>query len=283
MQPYRLDPLEDSLRLLVFLARHKHYQPHDAGWRRWPFWVVLSVIEGEYSFFTRQPNGRCTAQPGESLVLRPGVPHRVAFSGGGVLMVMHLRFTACSGLDVLSPYHFSQAIRGAAAADIQQTQASLVPYYRTNCEQSFRAFAHRRELGMRLLRLLLQNADEPERPLSSYYAADWLAPVLGYIHENLDQPIRREDLTRVAGLSASHFSTRFCEAIGTPPMHYVRRVRLQRAMEFLTASDLTVTEIAARLAFCDPYHFSKQFKAETGLSPRQYRIGARATLREHEA
>jgi AraC-like DNA-binding protein len=48
-------------------------------------------------------------------------------------------------------------------------------------------------------------------------------------------------------------------------------MRIKRAVELLADSDLNVSESAYSLGFSDPFHFSKTFKKETGLSPAHYR------------
>ncbi|MEA4949174.1 MAG: AraC family transcriptional regulator, partial [Petrimonas sp.] len=39
----------------------------------------------------------------------------------------------------------------------------------------------------------------------------------------------------------------------------------------LQFSDLKIKEIAFRLGYYDPFHFSKAFKKETCLTPKEYR------------
>jgi len=54
-------------------------------------------------------------------------------------------------------------------------------------------------------------------------------------------------------------------------MQYVGRLRLARARELLDRSRLNVAEVARASGFCDPFHFSRVFKREFGVSPRNYR------------
>lgn len=51
----------------------------------------------------------------------------------------------------------------------------------------------------------------------------------------------------------------------------IRELRMRRAEELLREGILNVSEIAYRLDFSDPFHFSKAFKKRTGISPSEYK------------
>lgn len=51
----------------------------------------------------------------------------------------------------------------------------------------------------------------------------------------------------------------------------VQRVRIRRAREWLDGTCTPVVEIAAALGYTDAANFTRAFRRETGLSPRQYR------------
>jgi AraC-like DNA-binding protein len=54
-------------------------------------------------------------------------------------------------------------------------------------------------------------------------------------------------------------------------MEYLRRVRVRRARSLLGDVDLSIKEVARRVGFDDPYHFSKVFHKVDGLPPTLYR------------
>lgn len=54
-------------------------------------------------------------------------------------------------------------------------------------------------------------------------------------------------------------------------MEYHHQLKIQRACSYLQFSDLKIKEIAYRLGYFDPFHFSKSFKKETSLTPKEYR------------
>ncbi len=101
--------------------------------------------------------------------------------------------------------------------------------------------------------------------------ADPFVAVRRYIEENLAQPITLKALAGQANLSVSQFSAEFKRHFGTSPIDYVLGQRLQQATYFLRDHNLTVSEVARRVGFNDPFHFSRQFKKRQGISPLRYR------------
>ena len=74
----------------------------------------------------------------------------------------------------------------------------------------------------------------------------------------------------------------FREAVGVAPMAYLRRHRLQWARERLLATDVPVTQVGLEAGFKDTGHFSRAFRAEHGVSPRELRASSRS-LRTSDA
>lgn len=95
--------------------------------------------------------------------------------------------------------------------------------------------------------------------------------VARHIEENLAQPITLKALAQGANLSVSQFSVEFKRHFGTSPMDYVQSQRLKQATYFLRDHNLTICEVALKVGFSDPFHFSRQFKKHHGISPLLYR------------
>ncbi len=95
--------------------------------------------------------------------------------------------------------------------------------------------------------------------------------VIGALERDYARSWTLPDLLKVAHMSRSHFMRVFRRATGQTPIEYLIRLRLQKAMELLRQSDLTITAIAMDVGFNDSNYFTRQFKAANGVSPSQYR------------
>jgi len=103
-----------------------------------------------------------------------------------------------------------------------------------------------------------------------------LGHVLSYIESHYAEPIRMEDLIRIAGTSPSGLLRAFRGLTGRPPKEYIVRLRLARACALLRAGEANVTEAAYRSGFCDSNYFSRQFHSVMGCAPREYVARTRA-------
>jgi AraC family transcriptional regulator len=83
-------------------------------------------------------------------------------------------------------------------------------------------------------------------------------------------------LAELAGMSTFHFIRSIRDAVGEPPAHHLRSLRVAAAQEHLDRSDLTVTEIAYLRGFASSSHLSSAFRACVGTSPSPFRLRDRA-------
>ncbi|MBL9133082.1 MAG: AraC family transcriptional regulator [Verrucomicrobiaceae bacterium] len=84
-------------------------------------------------------------------------------------------------------------------------------------------------------------------------------------------PMRVAELAHLSGMSESHFSRQFKAAMGTSPIDWLRRERINQAKRRLIESDDPVKEIARQVGYHDQFFFSKDFKKMTKLTPTQFR------------
>ena len=88
------------------------------------------------------------------------------------------------------------------------------------------------------------------------------------------RPSRQYDLDQLAkqlNCSQRHFNRLFKGFMGVAPKEYIQEKRLETAKDMLLSSSLPIGRVAELVGFADIYYFSKWFKAQTGLSPSQYR------------
>ena len=92
------------------------------------------------------------------------------------------------------------------------------------------------------------------------------------IREALESDLTIQQVAEDLGVSYSNFRKLFKEFTGLSPATYQQELRLMRAKELLSTTDLTVKEIAYRLNFESPDYFSAKFKAKMGCKPSDIKI-----------
>ncbi|MDT4840064.1 HTH-type transcriptional activator RhaS [compost metagenome] len=111
-------------------------------------------------------------------------------------------------------------------------------------------------------------------PESDHPAYQKIAAVDAHIREHYANPIKLDELTRIAGLSIAQLE-RHCKRIfQLTPRQMIHKARLGAASRLL-AGRMPLDEVARSCGYTDHSAFSRQFKALTGLSPSQYRESCR--------
>lgn len=80
-----------------------------------------------------------------------------------------------------------------------------------------------------------------------------------------------ERLAILAGMSRSAFASRFTSLVGEPPLRYLSRWRMHKAIEMIRENRLTTAEIASLVGYESEAAFSKAFKKWNGQGPGAYR------------
>ena len=91
------------------------------------------------------------------------------------------------------------------------------------------------------------------------------------IRKTLESNFTIQQLAEEMGMSYSNFRKLFKEHTGMAPALYQQDLRLQRAKELLSTTDLSIKEIAYALNFDSPDYFSSKFRAKTGMKPSEFR------------
>jgi len=91
------------------------------------------------------------------------------------------------------------------------------------------------------------------------------------MHTQLDQDLTLRALAAASYLSPFHFARLFKKLTGSTPHNYLAGVRAARAQLLLAETELSVTEVGARVGYLSASHFTKAFRLATGTTPREFR------------
>lgn len=106
---------------------------------------------------------------------------------------------------------------------------------------------------------------------------------LGLMHERPLHAWTLDTLAKEVGVSRSSLAERFMSFVGTPPMQYLQRWRLQIAASKLAEGVSNIATIAAEIGYESEAAFSRAFKRSVGTPPAEWRnkrlMSASAPLR----
>lgn len=101
---------------------------------------------------------------------------------------------------------------------------------------------------------------------------------IDHVVRNLGEPLRLEDVARVAHFSPFHFHRVFQSIVGETLGQFVKRLRLERALQRMShAPKTSLTRIALECGFASSSDFSRGFKQRYGVAPSRFDL---ATWRE---
>ncbi len=106
---------------------------------------------------------------------------------------------------------------------------------------------------------------------ASHLSPDVAHRVQEFISNHLHEGLTLKDLARFLGYSDKYCSDLFKALTGIPFSHYLKRLRLERAVGLLAESNATLSCIAETLGFSDQFAFSHFFKNAVGCSPQRFR------------
>ncbi len=97
-----------------------------------------------------------------------------------------------------------------------------------------------------------------------------------FIEQRIDNPPTLDAIARYVNVGRRQLERAFHEALGISPMSFLRGMRLDYGRWQLRHDSRSITDIALECGFSDGAHFSRDFRARYGVSPREFRRQAGA-------
>ena len=91
------------------------------------------------------------------------------------------------------------------------------------------------------------------------------------MERHIENPISIQEIANSMDISRDVLERRFRTVTRLSPKQYYMRMRLERAVDYLRHSTISITDIAASCGFSDSAHFAKVFSKTFGRSPSRDR------------
>lgn len=99
----------------------------------------------------------------------------------------------------------------------------------------------------------------------------YVEEAISYIHRHYAMEISQSAIANAIGISPSYLSKQFKEDLGIGFADFLCNYRLDKAKALLIQTDRSNKEIAQMVGFSDDAYFSRVFKKDTGMTPKEYR------------
>lgn len=132
------------------------------------------------------------------------------------------------------------------------------------------------ELAISPERKTLSSRDYSDAPDSA--AADTIKQVISFLMKNIAKDVHLSDAARFFGMSEPAFSRFFKRNTGHGFVHYLNRMRVNRACDLLAGTDKPVTDVCFETGFNNLSNFNRQFRRLCNLAPSEYRRQAKRNM-----
>lgn len=102
------------------------------------------------------------------------------------------------------------------------------------------------------------------------YSNDIVRITHEYLEAHYADEITLEDVAEQVNISPQYFSKLIKKNTGFNFTEWLSMIRIQKAKELLTNTNLTVKEVCFKVGYKDPNYFSRIFKKRMGMTPSEY-------------
>lgn len=245
--------------------------------------TALEIIHPLQNEYTVKTNGDTIIfHPGDILLIPPGELHALFAPPEGKRLILQFDYSLFAGmtgmdslLHMLRPYRIIRKTEASQeAASLSGLLHEILEEYQS--EDPFREpSVHSLLLRffVTLARAEVTDAGKfPELSPSKQqeYIEKFMA-ICDHINEHCTEPLRIDDLARLAGFSRYHFSRLFKQFTGVSCHEYLTGRRLAYAERLLLSPELSVAEVAMRSGFNSLSTFNRIFRSRKHCTPSFYK------------
>ena len=224
--------------------------------------------------------------PGEGIFINSGILHGawdVNFSASRIhSIVFHPRLVSGSTDSIFHQKYVSPLIHNIAMESLFLSPAVLwQKRILDTIENTWQAcfhepFGHEFTVRNQLSELLFQihcNYTSPKLIIDqgSIRNSIRIKQMLQFIHDNYTEELNVFQIANSASIGSSECLRCFKNTIGTTPIQYLRKYRLQCACQLLLSTESSINDIASQCGFHDLSYFIKTFREYKGETPGEYR------------
>lgn len=119
--------------------------------------------------------------------------------------------------------------------------------------------------------LVYEVYDELDKGKVAIIEPDMIAIAQKYMDEHYGETVSIQNIREMLGISNSHFHRLFTARTGQSPQEYLINRRLDATKKYLSATNCTLREIAAKCGFSDELNLMRMFRRHVHMSTTEYR------------
>ena len=121
------------------------------------------------------------------------------------------------------------------------------------------------------IRAYANSSDAPPKGWLAAMSDNHLSRAMEAMHSALDRDWSVESLAREARMSRSAFALKFRTVLGQTPLEYLTQWRMYKAGAMIRSKNASFSEAALAVGYGSESSFSRVFRREMGVAPREFR------------
>lgn len=212
-----------------------------------------------------------TVDPGELLVIFPGIPHSYEpqQAGDGLMLICSDRLFSNAEEDwlTLRPARPVISLKDVDR-DVAYCLERMGDFARGVPMNAMLAQAYLSLIFLRILPAL-----QPERPVLPG-DTDLLYQAMQFMSQNLTAPLTLRSTARALGVNSYYLSHMFSERLHMGFRTYLNALRIDQARRYLRVTNRPIEDIAVACGFANLRTFDRVFAERCGCTPRDFRKAA---------
>lgn len=277
----RFDPRQTMQRDTFEVFHYREPRPNSVEVHHHDFYEVYYLLGGEVEYWV---DGRIIRmQPGDLLLINPLELHRPILEEGGSrvyerivlwidreylegLFSDRVRLSSCFDTSLPTHTHLIRPAASERSALTAQLSEMVREFYSREFGSELCAYGLFLQFMVQLNRMAVhaQGGQEETQQLSTL-----VQQVMGYIGENLGQPMTLESIAARFYISKYYLAHAFSREVGVSVYRYVMLRRLMMARQMLIAGE-SAGQVCRSCGFADYTSFYRAFRSEYGVSPRAF-------------
>lgn len=122
-----------------------------------------------------------------------------------------------------------------------------------------------------IIKMVIDHLNDGKNILGAADQSDLIKEICYHIENNYHNKLTRKKLAAYYGYNEDYIGKLFKREMSRSISTYINEIRIQKAKELLSHTDLSVQNISELIGFSDVFYFSKKMKTMTGMSPTEWR------------
>lgn len=220
---------------------------------------------------------------GDLILIDADVPHRLKVTAPKHCRILNIEFIMKPCPDVF--YSIRSLV--SAVPDVHNLLTSHSPYFilkdpdevlsayiqelirQLNGLESSNNFTQQLLLSQLLVKVSQIHASVHNMAVSN--SSQYVRKTLEYMHSHYDQELSITFLAEMVSINQRYLQQLFRKHLNTSVNAYLNDLRMDKAMQLLSYTDLDILKISEYVGINSQQYFSNLFRKKTGLSPREYR------------